>query len=234
MQCVILAGGVGTRMKPWTDQIPKALIPVDGTPFLKYQLDYLASQGIDEVLLSIGYKGELIREFIQKIPRKDLKIEFVDEGKDLRGTGGALRLAFEKEKLQKNFFLMYGDSFLPIDFNPVWKRFLQGPEPALMTVVRNDERWDKSNACFDGNRVTLYKKGLSQKPPEMRYIDYGLSALQRSVVTDQIPSSKLSDLADLFHRLSRDGRLAGYEIHQRFFEIGSPQGLSDFVNYRAK
>lgn len=234
MQCVILAGGLGTRMKPHTDRIPKALIPVAGAPFLKYQLDHLASQGVDRALLSIGYKGEMIREYIRREPRKDLLIELVDEGQQLRGTAGALRLALEGGKLQGDFLVLYGDSFLPIDFAPVWRRFNEGPEPALMTVLENDEQWDRSNVCFDGRRVTLYQKGLKEKPPEMRYIDYGLSAWRRHLVADEIPPDRSCDLAEVFHRLSLDGRLAGFEVHQRFFEIGSPEGLSDFVKYTPK
>ena len=221
-------------MKPYTQRIPKALIPVAGAPFLKYQLDYLVSQGVDRVLLSIGYKGDMIRDYIRRQPRKELGVEFVDEGERLRGTGGALRLALQEGKLQEGFLVLYGDSFLPIDFAPVWRRFKEGPEPAVMTVLKNDEQWDQCNVCFDGRRVTLYQKGLNEKPPEMRYIDYGLSAWQRPLVADEIPPDAPCDLAEVFHRLSQDGRLAGYEAHQRFFEIGSPEGLSDFVNYIAK
>jgi MurNAc alpha-1-phosphate uridylyltransferase len=234
MQCLILTGGLGTRMKSYTERVPKALIPVAGTPFLKYQLDYLASQGVDRVLLSIGYKGEMIREYVRRQPKKELIVDVVDEGQQLLGTAGALRLAFQENKLQEDFLILYGDSFLPIDFTPVWRRFKEGPEPALMTVLKNDEQWDQSNACFDGRRVTLYQKGLKTKPPEMRYIDYGLSAMQRRLVADEIPADAPCDLADIFHRLSVSGRLAGYEANQRFFEIGSPEGLSDFVNYIAK
>jgi NDP-sugar pyrophosphorylase family protein len=235
MQCVILAGGIGTRMKSYTDQIPKALIPVAGKPFLSYQLDYLATQGVKEVLLSIGYKGEMIRDHIDRNPPKGLQVNWVDEGKELRGTGGALRLALEQGKLQSHFYILYGDSFVPIDFRPVARRFEEGPEQALMTVVKNEGQWDESNACFDGRRITLYQKGLgAKKPPEMRYIDYGLSMLRREVVEREIPSGQKSDLAEVFHRLSRQGALAGFEVHSRFFEIGSPQGLADFVNYSAE
>jgi len=235
MQCVILAGGIGTRMKTYTDQIPKALIPVDGKPFLSYQLDYLAAQGIAEVLLSIGYKGDMIRDHIARHPPKGLKVDWVDEGKDLRGTGGALRLALDQDKLQDHFFILYGDSFLPIEFHPIALRFAKGPERALMTVIKNEGQWDESNACFDGRRVTLYQKGLgAKKPAEMHYIDYGLSILGRQIVEREIPSGVKLDLAEVFHRLSRQEALAGFEVHERFFEIGSPQGLADFVNYRAK
>jgi NDP-sugar pyrophosphorylase family protein len=140
-------------------------------------------------------------------------------------------LALQEDKLQDGFLILYGDSFLPIDLGPVWRRFDNGPEPALMTVVKNDDQWDRSNAVFDGQRVTHYEKGLAEKPREMHYIDYGLTALRRQVVAGEIPAGRPFDLAELFHALARDGRLAGYEVRQRFYEIGSPEGLSDFVKY---
>ncbi len=235
MQCVILAGGLGTRMKSYAQEVPKSLIDAAGKPFLQHQLDYLSRQGVDSILLSIGYKGEMIRDYLRAHPPENMVVEYVDEGQKLRGTGGALRLAFDRGKLQARFFLLYGDSFLPIHFAPVWRRFEEGPEPALMTVLLNDGQWDASNACFDGRRVTLYQKGLeAQKPSEMRYIDYGLSALNRSVVEEEIPAAQRTDLSDVLHRLSRRGDLAGYEVHERFFEIGSPEGLKDFVKYYAQ
>jgi NDP-sugar pyrophosphorylase family protein len=233
MQCVILAGGLGTRMRHVAAQIPKALIEVQGQPFIKYQLEYLAGQGVSEALLCVGYKGEMIRDYLRLHPQPKIPITFVDEGDTLQGTAGALRMALEAGKLQSRFLILYGDSFLPIDFQKVWDRFLQGPEPALMTVTKNENRWDESNACFDGRRVTLYQKGLRPKPSEMSFIDYGLSGLERSVIEKEIPPGR-SDLADLYHRLSTQGRLAGYAVEGRFFEIGSPGGLADFVDYIAK
>lgn len=219
-------------MKALTEKIPKALIEVQGVPFLKHQLDHLIQQGITRVVLSVGYKGQMIREFLSASGPWKIPIDIVDEGDHLRGTAGALRLALETGKLPERFFVLYGDSYLPIDFRAVWTSFLQSGKPALMTVVQNEERWDASNACFDGQRVTLYKKGLKDnKPPAMRYIDYGLSALRRMVIADEVVPGKRADLADLFHALSLRGELAGFEIHTRFFEIGSPDGLNDFVRY---
>jgi MurNAc alpha-1-phosphate uridylyltransferase len=233
MQCVILAGGLGTRMKTFTTQIPKSLIQIHGHPFIKYQLDFLVQHGVTDALLCIGYKGEMIRDYLAKAARSDIRVDFVDEGSELKGTAGALRLAFEAEKLQSRFIILYGDSYLPIDIRKVWNRFVDGPEPALMTVIKNEERWDASNACFDGRKVTLYEKGLNPKPAKMTYIDYGLTALERSIVESEIPAGR-SDLAEVFHRLSTQGRLAGYLAEGRFFEIGSPGGLENFVNYMSK
>ena len=158
MQCVILAGGLGTRMRDVAADLPKALLPIAGKPFIHYQLQWLKRCGITEVVLSIGHQGEQIRAAVGEGSAWGLHVRYVDEGKQLRGTGGALRLAGDQGALEPVFFMMYGDSFLPIDFQAIWAYFYSRIEPALMTVMRNAGRWDQSNACFDGDHVTLYDK----------------------------------------------------------------------------
>jgi len=221
MQCVILAGGLGTRMRPLTDTVPKTLLPVRGRPFAWYQLDWLARHGVIEVVYCIGHQVEKIRRYWQTEPSPVPSLRFVDEGEQLRGTGGALRLALAEGVLDESFFVLYGDSFLPIDFAPVWSAFQSGRAKALMTVLRNEGRWDSSNVIFSNGLVTLYEKRSNN--PEMHYVDYGLSAFRRVV----IERSTDADLSQLFHRLSVAGDLAGYEVTERFYEIGSPQGLRD-------
>jgi len=224
MDCVILAGGLGTRMHPVTRSIPKALIPVAGVPFVEHQLRWLASEGVDQVLFLIGYKGAMLRDIVGDGRRFGLAVDYVDEGEDLRGTGGALRLALDQGALPEAFLILYGDSYLPISVAPVWHAFLASGDPALMTVLRNEGRFEKSNASFRRGRVELYDKGSSRS--DLSYIDYGLSAFRRDVVAE-IPAVGKYDLADLLHRLSVDGRLAGFEVQERFYEVGSPAGLAD-------
>jgi NDP-sugar pyrophosphorylase family protein len=224
MQCVILAGGLGTRMQPLTDTCPKTLLPVRERPFAYHQLHWLAAQGINEVVYSIGHQGDLIRRYWEQEPSPVSRIRYVDEGQRLRGTAGALRLAREQGVLDERFFVIYGDSFLPVDFGPIWRAFQAGNQPALMTVLRNEGRWDRSNAIYQPGRIVRYDKGAA---PGLQYIDYGLSCFRRDVFDDLTHS----DLAALFHELSLQGRLAGFEVHERFYEIGSPAGLRDFEQY---
>lgn len=234
MQCVILAGGRATRMRPLTDTIPKALIPVAGRPFLDHQLAWLAGHGVTDVVLSIGYKADAIRAFVDggDGARHGLRVRYVDEGGRLRGTAGALRLALDQGVLEESFLVTYGDSFLPIDFAAVFATFVASGKPALMTVFRNDGRWDTSNVIFDGRMVTLYDKQRATRPPaDFAYIDYGLSALSRRVIADAIPPDTVADLATLFHGLSVRGELAGFEAAERFYEIGSPAGLEDLERW---
>lgn len=156
-------------------------------------------------------------------------IRWVDEGEKLRGTGGALRFAFEQGVLDESFLVIYGDSFLPVRFAPVWQAFEASRQPALMTVLRNEGRWDKSNAVYQDGRVLLYDK---QQSPDMRYIDYGLLAFSRHLFADE--TAEVFDLASLLTQLSRTRQLAGYEVSERFYEVGSASGLIDLDRYLAE
>ena len=232
MQCVILAGGLGTRMRPLTDVLPKTLLPVAGRPFAWHQLQWLAAQGIAEVVYCIAHQGDQIRRFWHSEPSPVPSLRYVDEGTQLRGTGGALRLAFDQGVLDESFFVLYGDSFLPVEFAPLWKAFEAGGAAALMTVLKNEGRWDRSNVIYSEGRVSLYAKNADPATQaRMHYIDYGLSVLRRDVIAG-IPET-VFDLSALFHRLSIEGALAAYEVTERFYEVGSPEGLRDLEEFLA-
>jgi NDP-sugar pyrophosphorylase family protein len=231
LQCVVLAGGLGTRMRPLTETIPKALVPVLGRPFVDWQLDLLASRGVRRATYCVGYRGELLREHVGDGASFGLSVDWVDEGEQLRGTAGALRLALDRCALEPAFFVLYGDSYLPVDMAAVQRGWRSAGQPALMTVMRNEDRWDSSNVIYASGRVHLYDKA---RPPdrraEMRWIDYGLSVLTREVISG-LPPDRPADLADLLRQLSRAGSLAGLEVTERFYEVGSPAGLRDLEDY---
>lgn len=232
-QCVILAGGLGLRMRPMTERIPKALIPVRGVPFAHHQLAWLAAQGVRCVVYSIGMKGDMIRDYVGDGSGWGLAVTYVDDGAELKGTAGALRLALDAGVLGDAFFVLYGDSFLPIDIPPVARAFAASGAPALMTVFRNHGQWDTSNVVYADGRVVAYDKERREPCADMVYIDYGFSVLARTVVEEHVPPAAVLDLAALFRALSRQGRLAGYEVAERFYEIGSPDGLRDLEAYLA-
>lgn len=232
LQCVILAGGLGTRMRPLTERIPKALVPVLGVPFVDWQLEHLASQGIERVLLNVGYRGHMLREHVGDGSRFDMRVTWIDEGAHLRGTAGALRLALDAGALEQAFFVLYGDSYLPIAMAEVESAWQRSRGRALMTVMRNEGRWDTSNAILADGRVVLYdKRPAADRRDEMRWIDYGLSIFTRDVIGERIPPGRDADLADLLHDLSLEESLAGFEVTQRFYEVGSPSGLTDLERY---
>jgi NDP-sugar pyrophosphorylase family protein len=230
MQCVILAGGLGTRMYPRTETVPKALLEVAGRPFIDHQLAWLAAHGTREVVLSVGYLGEMIEQHVGDGARFGVSARHVHEGAALRGTAGALRLAADRGVLAPEFLVLYGDSYLPIDTAEVAAAHQRSGAAALMTVFHNAGRWDTSNVIYDErtDKVVLYDKRRELRPVEdFQYIDYGLSAFRRSTIESHVPRDQRHDLADVFRELSLRGELAGLIVTERFYEIGSPQGLAD-------
>jgi N-acetyl-alpha-D-muramate 1-phosphate uridylyltransferase len=227
MQCVILAGGRGVRMKPLTDEIPKALVPVAGRPFVDHQLEWLAEHGVTDVVFCIGYRGDQLRAFVEDGSRWGISVRYVDEGEELRGTAGALRLALDAGALAESFFVLYGDSYLPIELAPVWEAFRGAGTPALMTLFRNENRWDASNAQYADGKVLNYDKENAGRNPSLAWIDYGLGVLSRGLIAGRIQPGEVSDLADLYRELSMEGALAGFEVDRRFYEVGSPEGLEE-------
>jgi NDP-sugar pyrophosphorylase family protein len=226
MQVVILAGGLGTRMRTIAPEVPKCLIEVAGRPFADLQLSWLSSQGVSRVLYSIGYLGDQVRAYVGDGSSWNLDVRYVDDGSDPRGTAGALRLGLDLNLLEDRFFVLYGDSYLTVSLDEVANAYQLRGVPALMTVFRNEGRWEESNVAFDGVLVTRYEKHSASSTPEKSFVDYGLSALSATVV-QEIPVGAQSDLATLFGALSAEGRLGGFEVHDRFYEIGSPEGLRD-------
>ena len=187
MQCVILAGGLATRMRPLSEAIPKLLFPVNGYPFAHYQLAWLKEQCVTKVIYCIGFRGAEIRAAIGDGSHFGLDVRYSDEGEALMGTGGALRVAMDRGLLDSEFLVLYGDSFLPVEIAPVMAAFRASGKDALMTVIRNENRWDRSNVLFDPPIVALYDKAPNQETrARMAYIDYGLSVLTRALVSREI------------------------------------------------
>jgi len=222
----ILAGGLATRLRPVTETIPKSLIQVAGKPFIFHQLDYLRQQGINTVVLCIGYLGEMIQEFVGDGSRWGMHVNYSLDGPVLLGTGGALRQALPL--LGKHFFILYGDSYLPINFSDVEKTYAASCKKGLMTVLKNQNRWDKSNVEFDAGQIIEYNKSVIR--PQMHYIDHGLGIMHSSVL-QAYPARQSFDLSKVYNDLSIAGELAGYEVFERFYEIGSHQGIADTQNY---
>ena len=219
---VILAGGLATRLRPLTEKIPKALVEVAGRPFLEHQIELLKQNAISEVILCVGYLGEMIQERYGDGETLGVRILYSFDGPKLLGTGGAIKKA--STVLPAAFFVLYGDSYLPVDYQAVAAAFRRASKPALMTVFANADAWDTSNVWFEHGRIRLYSK--REKLPEMRYIDYGLMICTREIF-DNSSNDVAFDLADTLEDLSRKGKLAGYEVNQRFYEIGSPSGLAE-------
>jgi len=222
----ILAGGLATRLLPITETIPKALVDVAGEPFIFRQFSYLREQGISEVVLCVGYLGHMVRDLVGGGESFGLKVSYSEDGPSLLGTGGALARAIPL--LGDQFFVLYGDSFLPVSFSDVQKAYVDSRRPALMTVLKNQNQWDYSNVLFADDQIIEYNK--HEPRAEMSYIDYGLGVVSASVIKQSYYGRQF-DLAAVYKDLSLKGQLAGLEVHERFYEIGSHTGLKEAEEY---
>lgn len=222
----ILAGGLATRLRPVTETIPKSLISVAGKPFIIRQLAYLHGQGIRRVIICVGYLGEMIESLLGDGKQFGLNIKYSYDGPSLLGTGGAIKKALPL--LEKNFFVLYGDSYLPIHFESVQKAFIQERKPVLITVFKNNNQLDISNVEFRVGRVIKYNK--VSPDASMNHIDYGLAVLSASQF-DKYSSIASFDLGLMYYELSIQNQLAGLEVYNRFYEIGSPIGLDETARY---
>ena len=218
----ILAGGLATRLRPVTEKIPKLLVEVAGEPFFSHQLRLLKRNGLTRIVLCVGHLGDMIVEQYGDGAKWGVQIDYSFDGEKLLGTGGALIRALPK--LGDAFYVLYGDSYLPVDYHAVGRAFLHSGQPGLMTVFENHEAYDASNVWFEAGRIKLYSK--TEKPPQMRHIDYGLGVF-RAAAFAGCPHDAVVDLAAVQTELCRRGELAGYEMKERFYEIGSPAGLKE-------
>jgi N-acetyl-alpha-D-muramate 1-phosphate uridylyltransferase len=222
----ILAGGYATRLYPVTRAIPKSMLPVAGKPFIAHQLTLLKKNEIDRVIICSGYLSKQIEDFIGDGRQFGLSVLFSPDGHKLLGTGGAIKKALPL--LTDNFFVMYGDSYLPIDYKAVYDFFQEHDKEGLMTIIRNSDAWDKSNiVCKDG-RIVNYDK--QKKSGDMDFIDYGLSILRKSAF-DGVAGREVFDLTEIYQSLIEKRQMMGYEVKNRFYEIGSALGLSETEKY---
>jgi NDP-sugar pyrophosphorylase family protein len=223
---VILSGGYATRLRPITEKIPKALIPINGIPFIDWQLRLIKKQGFEEVVICLNYKSEMIREFLGNGSRFDLNIVISEDGDTPLGTGGALKKALGL--LGEKFVVLYGDSYLDFDYKRAELAFLQTSKSAMMAIYKNQNNYDKSNVQFSKDMPLKYsKKG---KLDTMSYIDFGMNFFNRKAF-ENLELGRSFDLSEILEKLSDKNELEGYEVNDRFYEIGSMIGIKDLSQY---
>jgi NDP-sugar pyrophosphorylase family protein len=220
---VVLAGGLATRLRPLTEQVPKLLLDIAGRPFAEHQIELFQRQGLAHVVYSVAHLGEQVVAALGDGSRWGMRFTYVFDGPRPLGTGGALRLALPH--LGSEFFVIYGDSYLPCNFSLVERAYRASGKPGLMTVFRNENQWDRSNVQFEGERIVRY--GKTGANDQMRHIDYGLGVLTPGAFTPWAEVTEAFDLADVYRGLIERGELAGHEVHERFYEIGSVEGLAE-------
>jgi NDP-sugar pyrophosphorylase family protein len=223
MQMVILAGGLGTRLRPLTYELPKVLVPVDGKPFLHHQIELLKTHGVRDIVLCVGHLGDQIRVYFGEGDRLGVRIRYSEERGMLLGTAGALKKA--EPLLQDDFFLLYGDSYLLVDYREVMRYFRRRGGLGLMVVYHNADRYERSNVIVRQGRVAVYDK--ESRAPGMEYINYGLSVLRKEALR-LVPAGQPFSQEELYRLLIERGELLAWEAKHRFYEIGSRQGLAEF------
>lgn len=223
---VILAGGLATRLRPLTETIPKSMVDVLGAPFLAHQLALLKTNGVQEIFLCLGYLGEQVEAYLKVVNYFDLKIHCYYDGGKLLGTAGAIRRIWPE--LPAEFMVVYGDSYLPCDYQAAEKVFHQSGKQGLMSVFHNQGLWDKSNVVYEKGEIIVYDKKTNH--PQMKYIDYGLGVFKKDVFAN-LPIDEPYDLALVYEDLLKKKQLAAFEVYERFYEVGSFSGIKDLEHY---
>jgi N-acetyl-alpha-D-muramate 1-phosphate uridylyltransferase len=231
VQAVVLAGGLATRMRPRTLTVPKAMLEVAGRPFVDWQLERLAACGIRDVVMCVAFLAEQIEEHVGDGARFGVQVRYADEGEKLLGTAGAIRRAHHEHPLEPTFLVTYGDSYLPFDYaEPLRILESHGDCDGVMSAYKNEGAYDASNTQVsgDGTWILRYEKGV--KDPALDHIDYGATALRRAVI-EALPLGVPHGLDAIQHDLASRKRLRACVARERFFEIGSPDGLADLDSH---
>jgi N-acetyl-alpha-D-muramate 1-phosphate uridylyltransferase len=222
----VLAGGLATRLESIAESIPKSLLVIAGRPFIFHQLELLKRQGVSRVVLCLGHLGDQVKGAVGDGREFGIAVDYSFDQEVLLGTGGAIRHALPK--LGESFFVLYGDVYVRCSFAEVQAAYERSHCPALMTVLRNRDHWERSNVLFSNGRLHEYDKWSPR--PEMEHIDYGVGVFSAPVF-DRYRDRQVFDLADCYRELSLNGQLAGFEVEKSVLEIGSPQGIRDTEDF---
>ena len=222
----VLCGGLATRLWPLTEKIPKSMLEMAGEPFIAWQLRLLVAAEFSDIVLLCGYLGEQIEQFVGDGQQFGLNVRYCHDGEKPLGTGGAVRRALPL--LGSTFMTIYGDSYCPTDYRRIYSAYLSSGKAALMSVFRNENRWDKSNVEYRNGTIVRYDKKKTDEA--MTYIDYGVNVFTDTIFA-AMPENEPFDLAVIQTELARKGDLAGVEVSERFFEIGSQSGIDDFRRF---
>jgi NDP-sugar pyrophosphorylase family protein len=228
MQAAILAGGLGQRLMPLTSDVPKPMVPVLGRPFLEHQIALLRRHGVTDIVLLVGHLAEKIRSYFGDGTGFGVTIRYSDEGDARLGTAGALKHA--EPLLANAFMVLFGDSYLVLDYAQVWRDFVHGGTRAMMVVFRNDNQFDTSDVAVEDGYVAAYQK--YPPLPNAVFINYGLTVLKRETLATMDEGQRIS-LQEFLRPLIRDRQLGAWIATQRFFEIGSVEGLRETERFLA-
>lgn len=227
MQAVIIAGGLATRLRPLTNDIPKSLISIEGKPFLQHQIELLNRYDVKEIVLCMGYMGKKIEDYFGNGNKFGARIIYSYEKEKLLGTGGALKLA--EPYLVERFFLIWGDSYVRLNYKEMYDFHIKNSSDFDVTIAifYNIRNYDKSNIIYERGKIKKYEKNSKD---EMKYIDAGIMVINKKILK-RIPSGKVFQIENLFSRLAKEGKMKPFLIKKRYYEIGALKGLNQFTKF---
>jgi len=224
-QIVIIAGGLATRLQPITETIPKSMVLLKGKPFFEYQIELCKKNGVREIIFCGGHLWEQVNNYFGNGEKFGVKIIYSIENEKL-DTGGAVKNAFEH--LDDEFFVMYGDSYLTLDWQKAYKFLKKSGAKGLMTTYENNWHPEPSNVLVGGGG---YIKEYNKEKPgkEMRFIEYGINIFPKDIIK-KIPG-KSFPISRYFDFLIKRGQLVSYPSKDRFFEVGCFEGIDGCLKY---
>lgn len=215
-QAVILAGGYGTRLQPFTDTKPKPMYEFEGRPFLEYLLYQIKEFGIKEVVLLLGYLPQIIQEFVGDGSAYGLNVTY-DITPPEYDTG--TRLKHAGPMIKDCFLLMYCDNYCPMDLEEAEKKFFSSNALVQVTAYANRDFYTKNNLCADENgKVTIYDKSRFQEGLSMVDIGY---ALVRKEVLSMLPDTNVNFEKAIYSALADKGLLYAFKVEHRYYSVGS-------------
>lgn len=216
MQAVILAGGLGTRLKPFTDNMPKPMMPILGKPFLEYLINQLKSAEIEDILILLGYLPEKVVDYFGSGEKWGVRITYDITPVDF-DTGARIDAA--KDKLENTFLLMYCDNFCPIDIKRAMKQFESSQAEVQITAYSNRFHYTKNNLIVEkNNQVSLYDK--KRQSENLNAVDIGYAFVKKNVLSSLV-SENVNFEQCIYPKLAEKGKLYVYMTEHRYVSIGS-------------
>ncbi len=229
MQAVILAGGLGTRLRPLTESVPKPMVQINGRPFLEYEIELLKNVGVRDFVLCLGYKGQIIRNHFGDGSKFGARISYSFEGEKLLGPAGGLKNA--EALLEDVFLVTYADGYLMMDYVKAWDFFLKSNRLGMMVVYENHNKFGKSDLVVKDGHVVKYDK--RHQTHDMVWINFGVSYLRKEAL-NIIPQDQTFGEEEFYNELISRKELLAFETKGRFYEIGTPESLNEFASFIAK
>jgi len=198
------------------------MIDIDGKPFLEQQIEMLKKHNITDIVLCVGHLSDKIEDYFGNGDKFGVNIKYSQDGAKALGPIGAIKNA--ESLLDDVFFIMYGDSYLSVDFQKAYSFFKEHDKLGLMVVYKNNDKYDKSNLVIKDNMVVGYRE------KEAVYIDYGTSILRKKAL-DLVPKNTMYSTGQFFSDLISKKELLAFEAEKRFYHIGNPDALEELRSF---